>query len=166
MTPTTLLFAIAVGVGATFGMDVWHRLLRRMGIPAFDYCLLGRWVGHMPQGRFLHANIASAAKTPFECPLGWVTHYSIGASLAVAFVALMSPAWLTQPTLLPALGFGAVTVLFPLFVLQPGLGLGIAGSKTSHPTRVRVKSLATHVVFGAGLYLTAHALGWLLGTVG
>jgi hypothetical protein len=166
MTPTTLLFAIAVGVGATFGMDVWHRLLRRMGVPAFDYCLLGRWVGHMPQGRFRHSSIASAAKRPFECPLGWMAHYTIGASLGVAFVALTSPAWLARPTLLPALGFGAVTVALPLLVLQPGLGLGIAGSKTSHPARVRVKSLATHVIFGGGLYVSAHILGWLLRAIG
>jgi len=165
MSPTALLTSIAVGVGATLAMDVWHRLLERIGIPAFDYCLLGRWVGHMAGGRFRHSSIGAAAKRPFECTLGWVTHYTIGASLAVAFVVLASPAWLTQPTLLPALAFGAVTVIMPYFVLQPGLGLGIAGSKTPHPDRVRLKSLATHGIFGGGLYVSAQISGWLLRTI-
>ena len=51
--------------------------------------------------------------------------------------------------------FGVATVVFPLFVLQPALGLGIASSKTSKPAQARLKSLATHVVFGVGLYLCA-----------
>src|SRR3546814_6383257 len=64
-------------------------------------------------------------------------------------------AWARQPTLLPCLGLGLLTVLFPYFVMQPALGAGIAGSKTPNPAQARIRSLATHAVFGVGLYLAA-----------
>jgi hypothetical protein len=41
------------------------------------------------------------------------------------------------------------------FLLQPGLGLGVAASRLPHPNRVRALNLAAHVVFGLGLYATA-----------
>jgi hypothetical protein len=46
-------------------------------------------------------------------------------------------------------------VVFPLFIMQPALGLGIAASNTPKPWQARLKSLATHTVFGIGLYLCA-----------
>ena len=51
-----------------------------------------------------------------------------------------------------ALLFGLITVVFPLFVLQPALGLGIASARTPKPAQARLKSVGTHLVFGAGLY--------------
>jgi hypothetical protein len=53
-----------------------------------------------------------------------------------------------------AIGIGAsLLMVFPLFVLQPSLGLGVASARTPRPARARLKSLATHTVFGAGLYV-------------
>ncbi len=75
---------------------------------------------------------------------------------------LASERWLERPTLLPALAFGVVTTLVPYLVMQPSLGLGIAASKTPRPNRARLKSLATHTVFGAGLYLWALPLSRML----
>jgi hypothetical protein len=46
-------------------------------------------------------------------------------------------------------------VLFPFFVMQPALGAGIAASKTPSPAQARLRSVATHAVFGIGLYLAA-----------
>jgi hypothetical protein len=41
--------AIAVGVGATLVMALWNLFLKHMfSIPSLNYCLLGRWLGHMP----------------------------------------------------------------------------------------------------------------------
>jgi hypothetical protein len=77
------------------------------------------------------------------------------------FLALAPDDWLTRPTVLHALLYGIGTVVFPLFVLQPALGLGIASAKTPKPARARLKSLVTHVVFGVGLYLCAVALSHL-----
>lgn len=73
----------------------------------------------------------------------------------------MGAEWVHQPTLYPALAFGFVTVIFPFFILQPGLGLGIAASKTANPNQLRLRSLLNHSIFGIGLYLCALILAKL-----
>jgi Protein of unknown function (DUF2938). len=162
MEANAIVGAIAVGIGATLVMDLWNLLLKRaFSILSLNYCLLGRWLRHMPEGRFRHANITVAHQKSFECTVGWIAHYTIGVVLAVAFV-LASGEWLAQPTLLPALLYGIGTVVFPFFLMQPSLGLGIAASRTPHPTQARLKSLATHTVFGIGLYLCALGVSYLL----
>ena len=103
-----------------------------------------------------------APQKQFECTAGWVAHYTIGLLLALVFVVLASGDWLARPTLLPALLYGIVTVVFPFFILQPSLGFGIAGSRTPHPTQARLKSLATHAVFGIGLYVCACVVNYML----
>ena len=151
-----VLDAAVVGLGATLLMDLWNLFLKRsFGIPSLNYCLLGRWFAHMPLGTFWHANIAAAPPRPYECAIGRIAHYSIGVGLAVVFVVFAAGDWLTQPTLLPALVYGIATVVFLLFIMQPSFGLGIASSRTSNPTQARLKSLATHAVFGVGLYICA-----------
>lgn len=154
----TVAIAIAVGLGATLLMDLWNLFLKRVfGIPSLDYCLLGRWISHLPRGSFRHASIGAAARMPLECAVGWIAHYTIGVVFAVAFVVLAG-GWLARPTLLPALLYGVGTVVFPLFILQPALGLGVAASRAPRPMQARLKSLATHTVFGLGLYASALAV--------
>lgn len=138
-------------------MDLWSLFLKRgFGIPSLNYCLLGRWVCHMPSGVFRHPNIATSPPKPHECPVGWVAHYTIGVMLALVFVGVFAPAgWLARPTLPPAMVYGLATVVFPLLIMQPSLGLGIASSRTPHPARARLKSLGTHLAFGLGLYVAA-----------
>jgi hypothetical protein len=155
--------AVATGIGATLLMDLWNLFLRRTwGIPSLSYCLLGRWLLHIPGGTLRHASIAAAAPKPAECAAGWIAHYTIGVAFALAFVALVSGDWLARPDPLPALLYGIGTVVFPFFVLQPSLGLGIASARTPRPARARLKSLVTHTVFGVGLYLSALGVGHVL----
>lgn len=159
MNAPSILAAVAIGLSATLLIDLWALLLRRaFGIASLDYCLLGRWVLHIPDGRIAHDRIAAAPSKPHECSVGWSTHYVIGATFAVLFVSVASTTWLANPTLLPALAFGVATVLVPFLTIQPAFGLGIASSKTPHPFRARLKSLTTHTVFGAGLWLFAYLL--------
>ena len=47
-----------VGIGATFVMDVWLALLRRLGVRTLDFALVGRWVAHLFRGRWQHEAIA------------------------------------------------------------------------------------------------------------
>jgi hypothetical protein len=163
MNGAVVLGAIAVGIGATLVMDLWNLLLKRgFGIASLDYCLLGRWVLHIPAGTLRHPSIRASAPKPHECTAGWITHYTIGILLAVGLVALTSGEWLARPTLGPALVYGIATVVFPFFLLQPSLGLGIASSRAANPTQARLKSLATHTVFGLGLYLCALGVSRLL----
>lgn len=158
-----VLGAILVGLGATLVMDLWNLLLKRaFGVVSLDFRMLGRWILHMPEGKFRHAKIGAAAPRAFEGGVGWIAHYSIGAVFALGFVFLTSGDWLARPTPLPALAYGLATVVFPYFLLQPALGLGVAASRTPKPAQARMKSLMTHAVFGVGLYLAALGWGYLL----
>jgi hypothetical protein len=158
-----ILGAIAIGVGATLLMDLWNLFLKRgFNIPSLSYCVLGRWLRHMPDGTLRHANINAAPQKPFECAVGWIAHYSIGVVFALGFIVLTSGDWLARPTLLPALLYGIATVVFPFFLMQPSFGLGIAASRAPKPAQARLKSLATHAVFGLGLYLCALGVSYIL----
>jgi Protein of unknown function (DUF2938) len=153
---TYLLITVAVGLGATLFMDLWALFLKRsFGTPSANYCLVGRWFRHMPEGTFTHASIANASQKRFECTVGWIAHYVIGAVYALVLVALVSGKWLAQPTLLPALLFGVGTVLAPFLVMHPSFGLGIAASRAPNPTQARLRSLMAHTAFGVGLYVCA-----------
>ena len=158
-----LLGASATGIGATLVMDLWNLFLKRaFNIPSLNYGLLGRWLRHMPGGTFRHASITAAPPKSFECTVGWIAHYTTGVVFALVFVVLASGDWLARPTLLPALLYGIGTVVFPFFIMQPSLGLGIAASRTPQPTQARLKSLATHTVFGVGLYVCALGVSYVL----
>src|SRR5436190_12824274 len=160
---TNILAAIAIGMGATLAIDLWNLFLKRtFSIPSLSYCLLGRWLRHMLEGTFRHASITTAPWRPLECTVGWIAHYSIGIVFALVFILLTSGDWLARPTVLPALLYGIGTVVFPFFILQPSFGLGIAASRTPDPTQARLKSLATHLVFGLGLYVCALGVSYVL----
>jgi hypothetical protein len=155
--------AIAVGIGATLLVDFWNLFLNRaFSTRSLNYCLLGRWLLHMPEGTFRHVSITGAPQKPFECAIGWMAHYTIGIVLALVFVFFVQADWFARPTLLPALLYGISTVIFPFFILQPSFGLGIASSKASNPTQARLKSLMTHTVFGVGLWLCALGASYAL----
>ncbi|MGI0116011.1 DUF2938 domain-containing protein [Zooshikella sp. RANM57] len=155
--------AVIVGLVATLIMDLWTIFLHRtFNITSLNYCLVGRWILHMPSGTFKHYNIAKTPKKTAECIIGWISHYLIGIAFVFTLVIPTQGHWLAYPTLFPALLVGIITVLIPFFIMQPSMGLGIAASKTPYPTRARLKSLITHTVFGFGLYLSALPTSYLL----
>jgi hypothetical protein len=143
-----------MGMGATLAFDLWGLLIKRaFGVAPSNICLVGRWLLGMLTGRFRHANLAAAPQQPGECSIGWMAHYSIGVMFALVFVALAGAGWLQHPTPLPAIAFGAVTVLAPFAIMQPAMGLGVAASKATNPAQARLRSLMNHIAFGVGLYL-------------
>ena len=93
-----VLRSITIGVGATALMDVWAAALRRVGVPSLDFALLGRWIGHLPDGRFLHDSIAKAAPVRGELLLGWGAHYAIGVTFAALLLAVFGLGWARSPT--------------------------------------------------------------------
>lgn len=149
--------AVLIGTGATVIMDLWAMLLGQLGIPSLNFALLGRWLGHLPEGQWVHASIAKAAPVRAERLIGWGAHYSIGIAFAALLLATFGLGWARSPSLIPALLVGVVTVAAPLLVLQPALGAGIASTKTPTPVFNCVKSVVTHTVYGVGLYLAALA---------
>lgn len=157
----SLVLVVLVGLGATAVMDLWLLLLARLGVPFAGFAAVGRWVGHMLRGTFVHASIARARPIRAEAALGWATHYAVGVAFATLLVGLLGTGWLAAPTPLPALGVGLATVVMPLLVMQPAMGAGIASSRTPTPLRNSLRSVANHTVFGAGLYLAASFVVWI-----
>ncbi|NHQ89176.1 DUF2938 domain-containing protein [Janthinobacterium lividum] len=148
--------ALAIGVGATAVMDVWAVALKRFWcIPSLNFAMVGRWLGHLPRGTFSHVNIAQATPVRDEAILGWTAHYLIGVLFAAVLLALVGQQWVQQPTFAPALLAGLVSVAAPFCILQPGMGAGLAASKTPYPNAARLRSLMAHTAFGVGLYLAA-----------
>jgi len=148
--------SVLIGGGATVLMDLWLLVLRRgFGVRTLDYAMLGRWLGHIPRGTWVHANIAQAAPVPGELSLGWCAHYAIGITFAGLLLAISGLQWARSPTLAPAIAVGLATVAAPFLVLQPALGAGIASSKVPNPNAARLRSVLTHAVYGLGLYASA-----------
>ena len=158
----SLINAILIGLGATLTTDLWSLFLKRVfKITSPNYCLVGRWLRYMPEVTFRHSNIASAPQKSAECTVGWIAHYMIGITFAIAFVGLVGNNWLQHPMLIPAIIFGVVTILMPFFIMQPAFGLGFAASKTLNPTQARLRSLMNHIAFGIGLYSFGLLISWL-----
>src|SRR3982751_3338780 len=73
------LAIVLTGVGATAFIDAWTLLRTRLlRVPATDFSLVGRWIGHMPRGQFIQRPVGAAAPVPGEGVIGWVAHYLIG----------------------------------------------------------------------------------------
>ena len=145
-----------IGIGAIVVLDLWNAFLNRFfGVPSLNLGMLGRWFGHFPRGRFMHDNVAEASPIPGERIIGWSAHYAIGITWAALLLAIWGLDWARHPTLLPALVVGLVTLVAPFFLMQPGMGMGIAASKTPTPNAARLKSIVSHTVYGIGLYGSA-----------
>ena len=157
-----LFYAVLIGAGATAVMDVWGVVRKRLlGIPSADYALVGRWFVYLTRGRFRHNPIAATPPVKGERAIGWTAHYLTGIAFAAVLLAVWGLDWARDPAIVPALIVGLGTVAAPFLLLQPGMGAGIAASRTPRPAAARVQSLVTHAIFGLGLYASAwlvHAL--------
>jgi hypothetical protein len=154
--------AVVIGVGATVVTDVWAFARQRFfAIPPPDYGLVGRWFAYMARGKFRHERIAAAPPVRGELALGWLAHYATGIAFAGVLLALFGLDWARAPSLAPALFVGVASVAAPFLLMQPGMGAGIAASRTPCPPVARIRSFLTHAVFGAGLYAAGSALALL-----
>jgi hypothetical protein len=158
-----VLLSAVLGASGAALMDLWGVVARRaFGVRGLDYALLGRWIGHMPRGRFFHARMAAAEAVRGERLIGWAAHYAIGITFAVPLVALWGPEWAREPTLGPPMLIGMVTIAAPWLVMQPAMGAGIAASRTPNPWAARLRNVVTHAMYGLGLYGSAVALSLAL----
>ena len=153
-----LMCTLVIGLGATAFMDLWAAARKwLLGVPSSDYGLVGRWLGYLPRGRFRHDPIGASPPLRGERVIGWTAHYLIGIVFAGLLLAIWGLDWACRPTIGPALIVGVGSVAAPFLLMQPGMGNGIAASRTPRPGAVRVRSLVTHGIFGIGLY----AAGWV-----
>lgn len=156
-----ILKTLAIGIGATFAIDIWVSVLKLFNIKSLDLKYVGRWIGNFPKGKFSHNKIQDTPPVPNELIIGWTAHYLIGITFAFILVAFYGSSWLDEPKILPALIIGLITAVAPFFIMQPAFGFGIASSKLPSPNLLRLKSLGTHLVYGIGLYLWAVLLNTL-----
>ncbi|WP_413513549.1 DUF2938 domain-containing protein [Myroides odoratus] len=149
-----LVYAIFIGVTATLFMDLYALFNRKVfKIPSLNYAFLGRWIGHFKNGVFSHNTIVQAQPISGEKAIGWGAHYLIGVTFAFVLLVICGVDWVNHPTLIPALLVGILTTVAPYFMMQPAFGFGVAASKTPNPKVARMRSLATHTIYGIGLYL-------------
>lgn len=154
-----LIVTISIGIGATAVTDLWAIVRKPLfGVPPPNFGLVGRWIAHMTHGRFYHESIAAASAVRGENIIGWTAHYVIGVAFASLLIAISGLDWVRHPTIGPALAVGLGTVVAPFLLMQPGMGAGIAASRTPHPASARLQSVITHLIFGLGLYAT----GWVV----
>lgn len=145
--------SVLIGAGATLLLDIWAQLLQRVvGWPAPNWAMPGRWVAHLPSGRLVHRDIAQAEPVANELAIGWAFHYAVGILFAAALLAIWGLDWARDPRFPPALIVGLVTVGCGWFILQPGMGAGVAASRKPNAGMIRAMNIVGHVVFAIGLY--------------
>jgi hypothetical protein len=148
--------AVLIGIGATVLLDIWAQFLKRVfGLGAPNWAMVGRWFAHLARGRFMHEDIARTEPVPNELAIGWIAHYLVGILFAAIVLAIWGLGWAHSPTFLPALIVGLATVGCGWFILQPGMGAGIAASKRPNANQLRMLNIIGHTVFAVGLYGTA-----------
>lgn len=153
---STILIGVVIGIGGTIAMDIWAVALWTLfGQKAPNWAPVGRWTWHLQNGIVFHDNIGDAAPYANEQALGWAFHYFVGIVYGIALVLFMGEAWLAAPTFLQAWIWGMITVGAGWFLLQPGLGIGWAASKTPNPAKARAMNLIGHTVFALGMWGTA-----------
>ena len=153
-----VICALLIGAGATAVMDISAVVMTwLLGVPLPNYGLVGRWLASMVRGRFRHDPIAASPPVRNERLIGWTAHYLIGVAFAAILLAIWGLDWARHPRIVPALIVGIGSVAAPFLLMQPGMGAGIAASRTPRPAVARLRSLTTHGIFGLGLY----AAGWV-----
>jgi hypothetical protein len=154
-----LIHGAFAGLVATIVMDAWASVAKlALRWPTANWGMVGRWFGHMPQGKFSHRAIAEAPPVRGELPIGWTAHYAIGIAYGIAFVQLHQLVSNARPGITDALLFSWVLLVFPWLVMQPAMGAGVFSSRAPHPALARIVSVSMHTAFGIGLYLGSRLL--------
>lgn len=119
---------------------------------------MGRWFPYIGRGKFVNNTIDKSDAVRFEAATGWIAHYAVGTLYAALYLILVSGILDVGPSLLSALAFDVFTVIMPLFILHPGMGMDLFASRARNPSFVRVHSLSSHAIFGSGPYFASLAL--------
>lgn len=150
-----------VGVGATALVDCFSFLLSLATHKSHGILYIGRWISYLFNGRWLHDTIMETPDMPGELLVGWLAHYSAGILFAFLLTAVFTKKSINKPSISSALIIGISTLFFPVFVLQPAMGFGIAFSKLPQWPFLLTKLFLIHAVYGVGLYWTILGLKYV-----
>jgi hypothetical protein len=142
---------VFAGLAGTLMMDLGSALLRASGLTqGLRPQLIQRWFGHVFHGRVVHPDIAVAAEVAFPMPLVLLVHYAIGITLGLTGVALHHALAQPRPVWPFALGFGALTNVFPWLLMFPAMGYGFFGQSAPGDWLLLRSSFLNHVLYGVG----------------
>lgn len=154
----TLIDGLFIGLVATVLVDIWAWILSYLfKLPTTNWAMVGRWVGHMPDGQFVHQSIADTSPVAGECIIGKAVHYTTGLIYGVGYLLLVTEVLNQTPSLASAMAYSLLLLIAPWFIMQPGLGLGMFANRAPKPWLIRGISTSVHIIFGIGLYV-----GWIL----
>jgi hypothetical protein len=148
--------AAVAGVLATYAMDVAGRRIVAPTLGKGPSGGLGRWIGHMLQGRFTHEDITKAEPIPHEASIGMAAHYAIGLVLGAGYALLLRVPQSRRNSLSRATAYGVATTVFPWFWMFPARGQGVMGLRDGD-LRVPAFALCTHIAYGLGLGVALQA---------
>jgi len=147
-----IVTGVVAGVLGTVVMDALNHLFARTGILSkIDVGMIGRMSAGWARGRLRYRHPGEIEPVANEILNGYITHYTIGVVLALAYVlgwdllvgGPASPAW--------ALAYGVATTLASLFFVYPSMGLGMFGRRSPEGIRSPLSSLANHFFYGVGM---------------
>jgi uncharacterized membrane protein YeaQ/YmgE (transglycosylase-associated protein family) len=147
-----IITGVAAGVLGTLVMDSLNHLFARTGmLSRIDVGMIGRMSVGWARGRFRYRHPGEMEQVANEMLYGYITHYAIGAGLAVTYVlgwdllvgGPASPIW--------ALAYGVATTVASYFFVYPSMGLGVFGGKSPEGIRSPLSSLANHLFYGVGM---------------
>lgn len=162
---TLVGYGAATGTAATLLMDVSNVLWTALGIRGLDPATFGKWLDALLAGDLVSENLAAAPPSDVPPVIGLLIHYSIGITLATAFVVLFcrTPAARDRP-LLAGAAFGVATSVFAWFIAFPSMGYGVLGLDPPPGIALFEGSLLRHLAYGLGLGLVARF--WLVKRLG
>jgi hypothetical protein len=165
--PALFIYLFVSGILATLAMDTAALALiaNHLGnsvpyriVPG----LLGRWIGSMLEGKFVHSTILETPGLPHEMLLGLIAHYLIGITLTALILYPARKLRHAPPSLRQAMVFALGTCVLPYFVMFPAMGFGVFGLKQPEAIVRIVFSTVNHAAFGLGIFLWSNILGTLL----
>jgi hypothetical protein len=147
-----VVIAVVSGVFGTLAMDSLNLLFARTGIVSrIDVRLIGRMALGWVRGRFYYGHPSEMKHAENELFYGYVTHYTIGMSLALPYVlgwdrlvgGPASPIW--------AVVYGVGTTVAAYFFVLPCMGWGVFGRLSPEGIRLPLSNLGNHLFYGVGL---------------
>jgi len=147
-----VVMGVVAGVLGTLAMDSLNLFFARTGmLSKIDVGMIGRMAAGWARGRFRYRHPSEMKQVANEMLYGYVTHYTIGVSLALPYVfgwnilvgGAASPIW--------ALAYGLATTVASYFLVFPSMGLGVLGRRSPEGIRAPLSSLANHLFYGVGM---------------
>ena len=151
----TITTIIIISILAVAAMDVWQRLVHRLGgLPPTNWMMVGRWLlTSVNTHKIFGHQLQKITPYPNETMIGWVFHYLIGIVYVIAYIILWKDVGILTPTFLDGLILGVVSVVVPWFFFMPAMGAGVMGCKTQRPVVGCLSALGVHSVFGVAIAL-------------